>query len=438
MSKSICCLYRFLPCLLVVGMLAVSSVQAQTAVQNDPNETKTAATSSESKTMDWNQWRGPNRDGKTDVTLPSSLDEKTLTKKWSVPMQPSYSGPIVVGDRVFTTQTVDRKFEEVIAVDRETGEKLWSQQWPGSLSVPMFAKANGDWIRATPAYDDGRLYVAGMRDVLVCLGAEKGEVIWKIDFPAETKSSVPSFGMVCSPLIDGDFVYIQAGGGFCKIDKKSGKIIWNALKDGGGMFGSAFSSPIIETVAGKRQAIVQTRQALVGVDLESGEKLWSENIKSFRGMNIITPTVFESSLFVSTYGGVSQLLTVSGSDSFEVKQNWAVKAEGYMTTPVVVGGFAYTHLKNQRLACFDLKKGVEAWRSKPFGKYSSLIASGDKILALDQKGDLMLIKANPNEFELISKRKVGSDSWAHLAVRGNQIFIRNLDELVAYEFSNGQ
>ena len=35
------------------------------------------------------------------------------------------------------------------------------------MTVPFFAKANGDWIRSTPAYDDGRLYVAGMKDVFI-------------------------------------------------------------------------------------------------------------------------------------------------------------------------------------------------------------------------------------------------------------------------------
>ncbi len=32
-------------------------------------------------------------------------------------------------------------------------------------------------------------------------------------------------------------------------------------------------------------------------------------------------------------------------------------------------------------------------------------------------------------------RKVGDDSWAHLAVRGNQIFVRNLKELVAFDWA---
>ena len=138
---------------------------------------------------DWSQWRGPNRDGiLKNANWPDSLDG--LKKQWSIPLEPSYSGPLVVGDLVFTTQTENKKHEVVVAVNRMTGKKVWEQKWLGSMSVPFFAKANGDWIRATPAFDDGRLYVAGMRDVLVCLDASDGKVIWKVDFPAEMKSQV--------------------------------------------------------------------------------------------------------------------------------------------------------------------------------------------------------------------------------------------------------
>ena len=71
-----------------------------------------------------------------------------------------------------------------------------------------------------------------------------------------------------------------------------------------------------------------------------------------------------------------------------------------------------------------------------FGKYASLIVSGDRILALDQTGLLLLIKADPDRFELISQRKVANDSWAHLAVRGGEVFIRELDAMTVYRWKN--
>ena len=389
--------------------------------------------------QEWNQWRGPNRDGKIEAVWPNSLDETVLKEIWSVKMGPSYSGPIVVGDQVFVTETRDKKYEVVTSLDRKTGKTLWQQEWEGSMSVPFFAASNGSWIRATPAYDDGRLYVAGMRDVLVCLNAKNGDVIWKIDFPKETGSTVPTFGFVCSPLIDGNNLYVQAGGALCKIEKKTGKLIWRSLDDGGGMNGSAFSSPFMATIGGKRQLLVQTRTNLAGVDPETGGELWVQPVKSFRGMNILTPTVYDDGVFVSTYGGTTQMLGVSGtSNSFNVTPRWNLPAQGYMTSPVMVDGHAYIHLRNQRFACFDLKNGKETWRSKPYGKYSSLVSNGKKILVLDQRGDLMLLNANPGKFEVVDTRKVAEDAWAHLAVRGDEVFVRDLKGITAYKWTEAK
>ena len=156
---------------------------------------------------------------------------------------------------VFTTETKNKNSEVVLALDRKTGKERWRAEWKGAMSVPFFAASNGSWIRSTPAYDGECLYVAGMRDVLVCLDAETGQENWRVDFVNQFKTPLPAFGFVCSPLVDETAVYVQAGASVVKLDKESGKVIWRALDDGGGMGGSAFSSPIFATLAGKRPTL---------------------------------------------------------------------------------------------------------------------------------------------------------------------------------------
>ena len=142
----------------------------------------------------WPQWRGPNRDGQVSgPAWPDKLDTNHLRQVWRVELGPSYSGPIVGADRVFTTETKDKKFEIVTAFDRSTGKELWRAQWEGAMSVPFFAKSNGDWVRSTPALDGDRLYVAGMRDVLVCLDARDGKEVWRKDFVKELKTPPAGF-----------------------------------------------------------------------------------------------------------------------------------------------------------------------------------------------------------------------------------------------------
>ena len=386
---------------------------------------------------DWPQWRGVDRDGilKNVSPWPSSLSSNRLVESWRLPLGNSYSGPLVVGKHVFVTETVGQREEYVRCLDRSTGNEIWKANWQGAMQVPFFAAANGSWIRSTPAYSNGSIFVGGIRDMLVCLDAATGDELWRRDFPAEMNSPTPMFGCVCSPLVDAGHVYMQAGGAMHKLDQATGKTIWQSCQDGAGQNSSVFSSPAIETVGGERQLIVQGRSELAGVNLETGAKLWSVSVPAFRGMSILTPTVFNDQFFISNYQHPSMMLSVSKSgDSFGVSEKWKMKARGYMTTPVVIDGHAYTFLQNGRFSCIDLNTGQQKWVSEKFGKYASLIANGNQILALTSAGELIMFKASTDRFEMIDRRPVGTNSWAHLAVSGDEVFVRNLNELLVLKW----
>ena len=63
----------------------------------------------------------------------------------------------------------------------------------------------------------------------------------------------------------------------------------------------------------------------------------------------------------------------------------------------------------------------------------SLVAQGDRILALDQRGQLFLIRANKEKYQQRDKRKLtDSETRAHLAVAGDQLFVRELNALSAW------
>lgn len=392
---------------------------------------------------DWPQWRGPTRDCRLDsqADWPQSLDKTALKEQWRLPLGPSYSGPIVSGDRVFVTETRNKTDEVVYALDRQTGKRLWKAQWPGAMKVPFFARENGSWIRSTPACDGQNLYVAGIRDVLVSLNTATGQENWRTDLIQLLNASLPGFGTVCSPLLDGDAIYLQAAASVVKLAKKDGRIIWRSQPESGGIFGagmgaSAFSSPVIATIAGKRQLVVQSRNSLSGYDLDSGDRLWSTSVEAFRGMNILTPTVIGDTIFTSTYGGGSFLYQVTQTDSgFSVSEVWNTKKQGYMSSPVVIDGSVFLHLRNQRFTCMNPSNGDTLWTTRPFGKYWSMVANGNRLLALDQRGSLHLIDANSDEYREADSRQVSeSETWAHLAVADNQVFIRELNGLSVWNW----
>jgi outer membrane protein assembly factor BamB len=387
---------------------------------------------------DWPQWRGAERTGQisAESTLPARLTgDQGITLAWEMPLGPSYSGPVISDGILVTTETVDKKDERVTAIDVATGDVLWTNQWPGAISVPFFAKKNGDWIRATPAIAEGRVYVAGIRDLLVCLDLRTGEKLWECNFPERFNTEVPSFGFASSPLVDAGAVYVQAGNSVCKLDAPTGETLWRTLSgaDGGD---SAFSSPIIAALGGVRQLVVQTREDLCGVNLEDGKVLWNQPIEAFRGMNILTPTVIDDQVFTSAYGGRANLWKVgsNGGQQWTIAEQWDEKHQAYMSSPVLIDGHLYIHLRNTRFACIDLKTGSETWVTEPVGDYWSLVFDGDTILALSSDGVLRLIKASPEKYNEIDSLKVAEDSsWAHVAVAGDRIVVRSLGGIKVYQ-----
>jgi outer membrane protein assembly factor BamB len=386
----------------------------------------------------WPQWRGLNRDGHVGgPEWPASLQGDNLKQLWRVPLGPSYSGPVVTQDRVFVLETKDKTWEVVHAYERDTGKELWSRRWKGYLKPPNLAKSHGDWIRSTPAYADGRLYVAGMRDVLVCLDARTGAEIWRDDFVARFKTPVPAYGFACSPLVDGDAVYVQAAAAVVKVDKHTGNVLWRSFPDDRGPNGNAVSSPVMAMFGGKRQLVVQNRRKLGGLDPDTGAVLWVVEVPAVNNMNVISPLPYHDAVFTSAYGSRSFLFAVGRQDGhWAAHKLWDNKAQCFMSTPVAVGDYVYMHLRNQRLTCLDLKTGKQCWISpEPFGQYWSMVVQKDRVLGLDQRGILYLLRANPKKFEVLDSRPVSdAETWAHLAVAGDQLFVRELHAITAFRW----
>lgn len=405
---------------------ASGTVSAEAVGLSDPDRTESLPA--------WTQWRGPARDGVAPgASWPSSLEGLELL--WSAELGKGYSGPVMSQDRIFVTETVDSKTEGARAFDRATGEEIWRVTWSGTGKVPFFAKRSGDWIRATPAYDGEALYVGGMEEVLHKLSATNGATLWTIDFRERFGTKTPDFGFASSPMVHEDALYVQAANSIVKLDRETGETLWRALENDGGMMSSgAFSSPVIADILGRPQLLVQTREVLYGLDPDSGEALWSQAVPSFRGMNILTPLVHGNQIFTSTHRNRSFLYEISqGPDGMQSTEVWNHKAQGYMSSPVMVGGTAFLHLGNGRLTAIDLETGGSAWTSTPYGSYWSLAVREEKILGLSSDGELFLLQASEDQAVVLDRAEVSDQStWGHLAVSGEYLFVRELEGLRAF------
>lgn len=67
-----------------------------------------------------------------------------------------------------------------------------------------------------------------------------------------------------------------------------------------------------------------------------------------------------------------------------------------------------------------------------------MAVQGDKIVALDESDSLHLIRANPEQLEILDSRPVSEDeTWGHLAVAGDEIFVRELEAVAAFRWCRG-
>ena len=399
---------------------------------------------------DWTQWRGANRDGVVGgKKWPATLGESNLKLKWRIELGSSYSGALLDKDTVYITEsTAGNKTDTVQALDRTTGKLKWKHEWQGtgSWKVTYPGRVNGSWIRSTPAIANGKLFVAGMHDRLLSLDTKTGKKLWEIDFQKQFKTPIPGFGCVCSPMVDGEFIYMQAGASFCKIEQDTGKIVWRTMKGEGGLRGGGFSSPVIAELDGKRQILLQARSELTGIDIDSGAVLWRQPVRAFLGMNILTPLPYENGVYTGTYRSGAFYYSINqGDDGWISKEKWKIgsKASAYMSSPVLYEGHAYVLIQDGNFACYNLRTGKECWRSeKQFGsgrhgKYMSLIRQGNRILALDQGGGLHLIKADPEKFQLIDSKKVSTQpTWSHIAVSDEQVAVRELNAISLYDWKS--
>ncbi len=79
--------------------------------------------------------------------------------------------------------------------------------------------------------------------------------------------------------------------------------------------------------------------------------------------------------------------------------------------------------------------GKELWSKSKIGKYhATLLRTGDdKLLVLDDSGNLLLLDANPKEYRELARSKVCGEAWAHPALANGRLYVRDAKELICLE-----
>jgi outer membrane protein assembly factor BamB len=383
----------------------------------------------------WPQWRGPQRDGV--ATLDHALHWPAKLKLlWKVEIGEGHASPIIEANRVFV---VARQGEEEIVscLALDTGKTIWRQSYPAPYEMVSVASAHGKGPKSTPVVDSGRLYTFGISGILSAFDAAGGKLLWRKDFSKQYKATWPVYGTAMSPVVAGGRVIAhvggEGGGALAAFDAASGKPVWSWNEDSPG-----YASPLVTTLGGVRQVVTQTQKFIVGVAFDGGQLLWKISFTTPYDQNIVTPVLYKDTLIFSGHQQRTFAVRIGQSGGkWTTQELWSNDAVSmYMSSPVLGGDYLYGFTEKRRgsVFCLDARDGKLLWTDEGRqGDNASLVLAGGHLLVLTTAGELLVIPANSSAYKTVAAYEVaGTPTWAHLAIAGNSILVKDKTSLTAW------
>jgi outer membrane protein assembly factor BamB len=274
----------------------------------------------------------------------------------------------------------------------------------------------------------------GISAILSCFDAHTGELKWQKSF-GDIDTSTIYCGTSASPIIDGKNVIVQVGdnhrGNIIAFDVITGKQKWQW--NGSSV---AYASPIIAELEGVRQVVAHTNEALVGVDVNNGQLLWTMPfMESKYRENIVSPVQAGELLIISNGDEGANAIRPSKKDGkwnlHKVWQNSDIAM--YMSTPVIHGDYLFGMSDKRKGMFFCLKTatGEVLWRTKgDEGENAAILHSKDVLFFLMNDANLKIIRKDPTKYEQLATYQIAdAQTWSHPVIWENQILIKDQSNL---------
>ncbi len=211
----------------------------------------------QAKVQGWLHWRGPNQNGTSlEKNLPEEWEPNGTNHLWTKDLM-GRGTPVAANGRVYAWGYRGEQadlVEVLMCVDAETGELIWERQFADFLSDIIYDRYSIGAPTIDP--DTGNVYLMTSPGLLICFDADTGKTIWQHSM-GETygRLTFPN-GRTGAPAIDGDLVVVNTistnwgaegppRNRFYAFDKRSGKQVWSSTPGVGPPYlkDSSFSSP---------------------------------------------------------------------------------------------------------------------------------------------------------------------------------------------------
>ena len=294
----------------------------------------------------------------------------------------------------------------VICLDLATGKTLWKFKAPGEVT--------GRMASSTPCVADGRVYALGS---LCCYAVDvnTGRPVWSVPLAVKGPASSPM-------VMDG--VLVVNVGKLAAFDAATGKPLWNQPQAGGGN-----ASPVAWKSGDKTVVICNGRNALAGVDLKSGEVLWT-----MPGGGDCTPAIAGDLLAIQTANAkVGILVGKLSATSFTQLWNLPYDPLRSSSSPLVVEGNVYLMDDNIHW-CFELATGHQIWKEKVMSSSitSPVLADGKAFLLVSGGSRIVMIKPSPEKRIQLGQASVRALGVPSPAIADGKLLLRGRKGISCY------
>ncbi|ANM31732.1 hypothetical protein ABI59_22500 [Acidobacteria bacterium Mor1] len=394
---------------------------------------------------DWLQWGGPKGDYTVDVDgLAETWPESGPPRLWKRPLGEGYPSILHKDARLYTMYRDAESGEEaVVALDAGTGSTIWEHRYEVELWEGMI-EGFGLGPNSTPLIAGDRIVSISVDGVIRCLDLADGKLRWQHDLPAEygRRSRDEEYGYSAIPLLYEGKVIVMVGGddhAVVAYDPKNGETVWKSAPGG-----VSYAPPLLTSLGGRDQYLYFSPEGAIGLDPATGKTLWFHEIEYNNGNHLTGMVkcdenhVWAGSQF-PTGGG--RLLEIRGKgDDWTAEQVWF---ETYLRashwTNIRLGDHIYGSTGGNGVSlmtAFDWKTGEVAWRHRGFHKAQALYAD-DKLLFLDEDGNLSLARVSPEKFELLASAEVtDSVSWSLPTLVDTTLYLRDNTHIMALDLAD--
>jgi len=387
------------------------------------------------------EWRPENRTGVSAETgLLKSWPDEGPALLWSNLELTKGNSSVSFGNNTIYITGIKDSTDVLYALDMN-GKLLW-QTAMGRSWNESYPES-----RATPTVEGNKVYTCSGYGDITCFDGTNGTVIWSYKASEQNKGTYGNWGIAESLLIDGDKLYFSPGGPetmTIAINKENGNVIWKSasLDDKPG-----YVSPILVEYAGKKMIINVSLEHVFAVDASNGEILWKVAIpkpadSKWDLIMCVTPLFHNGMVYVTGGYNIGGMMVKIGEDGKSANVAWTdsvldVHHGGVVLVDGYIYGSNWLNNSNGNWCCIDWNTGKKMWEEKWNCKGSVISAEGMLYIYDEKKGNVGLLKVNPEKFDLVSSFQVTQGNtgpfWAHPVIHNGVLYLRHSNALMAYD-----